>query len=125
MLQSRWSQNILIAGSAIVLILLCWWGWSNAVRAAHSKTIIKEAKTIQQGFKHFYEDQNRYPTTGEFEDANIMRSYLTNYPPVSFPTKNCPKSYDYYSASPGVYELRVCLPKAVAGFTVGWNILKP
>jgi hypothetical protein len=125
MLQSRWSQNLLTVISVIVLVLLCLWGWNNGLAAGRSKTILKDAKAIQEGFKYFYKDQNRYPTTGEFEDANIMQAYLSNFPPQSFPNELCPKTYDYYSATPQTYELRICLPKGVSGYPEGWSTLKP
>ncbi len=125
MLQSNWSQNTLIGLAAVVLVVLCAWGWNNGLKASRSKTIIKDARAIQEGFKHFRTDQNRYPTTGEFEQENVMRAYLSNFPPQSFPSEGCEKSFDYYSANPEVYELRICLPKAASGFAAGWNTLKP
>jgi type II secretory pathway pseudopilin PulG len=125
MLQSHWSQNTFIVALLIILAVLGFWGWSNGLAASRSKAIVKDAKSIQQGFEHFHADQNRYPTTDEFTDANLMRSYLSNFPPQNFPNKVCPKSFDYYNPSPQTYELRICLPKAASGYNQGWNTLTP
>lgn len=125
MIQSRWSQNLLLGFLILILILLAWWGWSNGVKSAQSKRIIKDAQAITEGFKEFHKDQNRYPATTEFQDNNLMRPYITNFPPQQFPSEVCPQNFDYYNASPEVYELRFCLSKAVSGFNVGWNTLKP
>lgn len=125
MLQSNWSQNTLLGVSGVILLFVGWWGWTNGLAASRSKTIIKDAKSMQQAFEQFRKDQNRYPTTDEFRDNNVMRAYLTNFPPQTFPNKICNKSYDYYSAAPQLYELRICLPKKAGGYQQGWNTLKP
>jgi hypothetical protein len=125
MIQSRWSQNLLLGFLIAVLLGLGFWGWQNGVRAAQSKRIVKDAQVLTEGFKEFYKDQNRYPSTGEFENVNLMRPYVTNFPPQEFPTAQCAKTFDYFNSSPQNYELRFCLPKAVGGFESGWNTFKP
>lgn len=125
MIQSRWSQNVFLGLLIVILVLLSWWGWSNGVRAAQSKRIVKDAQAMKQGFAEFYKDQNRYPATTEFSNNNLMRPYIVNFPPQTFTTAACPQTFDYFNASPQVYELRFCLPKAVSGFQAGWNTLKP
>lgn len=125
MIQSHWSQNILLGFLVVVLILLVWWGWSNGVRSAKSKRLVKDAKIMVTAFKEFHNDQNRYPATTEFIDNTVMRAYISNFPPQTFPTELCPKSFDYFNAAPQTYELRFCLPKAVDGYKAGLNTLKP
>ena len=125
MIQSRWSQNILVGLLVVVLVSLAGWGWVNGVSAARAKRIVKDARAMAAGFEEFRKDQNRYPATTEFENNNLLRPYIVNFPPQNFPTDVCPDTYDYYNAAPQIYELRFCLPKAVSGFNVGWNTLKP
>ena len=125
MIQSRWSQNLLLGLLIVVLAGLVWWGINNGIASARSKRIVKDAIAIKAGFKEFYNDQNRYPTTGEFDNTNLIRPYVTNFPPQEFPTATCSQSFDYFNANPQVYELRFCLPKAVNGYMAGWNTLKP
>lgn len=125
MIQARWSQNILLGFLVVVLVLLAWWGWSNGVRSAKSKRVVKDANAIVAAFKLFHADQNRYPATTEFEENTVMRAYLTNFPPKNFTSKLCSKSFDYFNASSQTYELRFCLPKAVNGFKEGLNTFNP
>lgn len=125
MIQSHWSQNVLVGFLVLVLAILVWWGWDNGVRAAQSKRVVKDAQAMTAGFTEFHKDQSRYPAITEFENSNLMRPYIVNFPPQSFPTEQCPKSFDYFNATPQTYELRFCLSKAVSGFQVGWNTLKP
>ncbi|HEX3099358.1 MAG TPA: hypothetical protein VHQ41_00090 [Patescibacteria group bacterium] len=125
MIQSRWSQNILLGFLVVVLALLSLWGWNNGVKAAQSKRVVKDAQAMTAGFTEFYKDQNRYPATTEFTNNNLLRPYIANFPPQTFPSKTCPNTFDYYNASPQTYELRFCLSKAVSGFNIGWNTLKP
>ncbi len=125
MIQSRWSQNILIGVLFLIIALLVWWGWSNGVRSSQSKRIVRDAQAMVEGFKEFYKDQNRYPATIEFKDTNLMRPYITNFPAQEFVTANCQETFDYFNPNSQTYELRFCLPKAVGGFQAGWNTLKP
>jgi hypothetical protein len=125
MIQSRWSQNLLLGFLVVILLLLVWWGWANGRRAAQSKRVVRDALAMQAGFQEFFKDQNRFPATTEFKDNPVMRAYLTNFPPQTFPTATCPTAYDYYSATPLTYELRFCLAKGVSGYRTGWNVLKP
>ena len=125
MIQSRWSQNTLLGILAVILLLLVIWGWDNGVRAAKAKRIVKDANMMAAAFTEFRNDQNRYPATTEFQNSDVMRRYVTNFPPQEFPSELCPRSFDYYSASPQTYELRFCLLKGVKGFQEGWNTLTP
>jgi hypothetical protein len=122
--QTRWFHNVLIAVLILVIAGLLVWTWSNGNQAAKSKAIIKDTKAMVQGFDYFHQDQNRYPTTGEFTDNNLMRMYISNFPPQAFTTSTCPETYDYYSAAPDSYVLRFCLPKGVSGYRAGWNLVK-
>lgn len=124
MLQTRLIQNIFIVLLLLVVGGVVFWGWSNGSKAAKSKTVVNNVNSIVQGFGYFHDDQNRYPTTGEFDDQNLMRTYITNYPPQSFVSKTCAETYDYFSADPESYELRFCLSKAVEGYNKGWNVVK-
>jgi type II secretory pathway pseudopilin PulG len=125
MIQARWSQNILLGLLVVILVLLGLWGFSNGVDSAKARRVLKDAKVLTEGFTEFKKDQNRFPSTGEFEDNNLMRNYVTNFPPQQFPDALCEKSFDYFSGSSQEYELRFCLPKAVSGYQLGWNTLTP
>ncbi len=124
MFQTRWFHNTLIILLALAIAGLLFWTWTNGYKAAKSKTILKDANAMTQGFEYFLKDQNRYPTTGEFTDNNLMRTYISNYPPQTFPGGVCAQTYDYFSASPNSYELRFCLPKGMKGYQTGWNSVK-
>ncbi len=125
MIKSRWSQNLLLGVVSLLLLALVWWGWNNGVSAAKAKRIVKDAKIIATAFEDFKKDQNRYPVTTEFGDAKVMRTYIANFPPQNYPSAVCPQTFDYFNPSPQTYELRFCLPKAVGGYKVGWNVIKP
>ena len=125
MIQSRWSQNLLLGFIVVILVLLALWGWSNGTAAAKSKRIVKDAKMMASAFEEFHKDQNRYPATTEFQSTDVMKQYISNFPPQQFVSAACQKSFDYFSANSQTYELRFCLPKAVSGYQAGWNTLKP
>ncbi len=124
MLQSRIGQNISITFLTVFVVTLLAWGAWNGVRAARSRTILNNAKAMTQGFAHFYTDQQRYPSIVEFQDNNVMRAYITNYPPQEFISGACAKNFEYLNPSAKSYELRVCLPEGVDGYRTGWNSIK-
>lgn len=106
---------VLIAG------LLLWYAYSSGQQAGQSRQIVKDATSIRQALEYFYQDQNRYPSTDEYKDANLMRQYLSGFPPQEFVSKTCPSTYQYVNNFRNDYELRICLPKGVLGYKTGWN----
>ncbi|MEZ4180637.1 MAG: hypothetical protein R3B41_03985 [Candidatus Doudnabacteria bacterium] len=111
----------LIIAIAILAVVAVWGGWAQGRAVAQSKQILRDTKAMQEAFEYFYKDQGRYPSTDEFLDQNIMRTYLTNFPPQEFATKNCAQTYQYLNPFPENYELRFCLPTGSQGFVSGWN----
>lgn len=108
----------------ILLALLLWWGFSWGKKAAQSRQIVKDSKTILNALEYFYKDQNRYPSINEFNDQNVMRQYMNNFPPQQYASDSCSKSFDYQNLFRSDYELRICLPKAQGSFKQGWNAIK-
>lgn len=107
-----------------LVVFLLWWALLNGSRAAQSRQVVKDATAIVSGLDYFYKDQNRYPSIGEFNDQNVMRQYLSNFPPQDFNSGVCSGSFDYVNTFRDDYELRFCLPKGVKGYKTGWNSFK-
>lgn len=124
MIQSRWLQNSITGFVAVVLLAAVLMAFLQGIKAGQSKTVLANAATLQEGFQHFYNDQGRYPTALEFSDNNLMRSYITNFPPQEFASGPCEKSFDYRNPSPRSYELQFCLPKGRSGWPAGWSLVK-
>lgn len=110
--------------AVILLALLLFWAFSSGQKAAQSRQIIKDSKTIVNALEYFYQDQNRYPSINEFNDQNVMRQYMNNFPPQQFPSSGCEQSFEYQNSFRSDYELRICLPKAQSSYRVGWNAIK-
>jgi hypothetical protein len=114
-------QNILIGVLVVLLVGGGFWAWWSGTRAGKSSVVVKNIDAIQTGLKYFYTDQNRYPTAVEFQDQNIMLSYMSPLPLQPVIGGSCSQTYRYSSANPRTYELEFCLPKASGGFAAGWN----
>ncbi len=121
MWQKPWFKIIIFLFVLIVLLGLSWWGYVNGQKAAKSKQVVKDVKSVISALEYFKADQNHYPSIDEYADNNIMRNYLSNFPPVQFVSDVCDSSYNYYSSNPQSYELRFCLSKSVSGYKKGWN----
>ena len=118
---SNWIKYIIVFLLLLVATIGVWWGFNSGRQAAQSKQVVKDVLAMQQAFEYFHADQGRYPTTGEFTDQNIMRGYLTSFPPQEFTAGGCEKNFDYYNAFANEYILRFCTSKAVQGYAAGWN----
>ncbi len=110
----------------LLAVLAIRWAFINARHAGQSRQAIKDGRAIAQALEYFYKDQNRYPSTDEFTDLNLMRQYLSGFPPQQYVSPNCParssgSTYGYINNFRNDYELRICLPKAVQGYKAGWN----
>jgi len=105
-------------------VFLLWLAVLYGSRSAQSRQVAKDATAITQALEYFYQDQNRYPAIGEFEDQNVMRQYLSNFPPREFRSGVCQQSFMYVNSFRNDYELRFCLPKGVRGYATGWNAIK-
>lgn len=108
----------------VVALILAWMvAIINGQRSAAARQVVKDVNAITSGLEYFYQDQNRYPSVGEFNDQNIMRQYLSNYPPQIFATGICSASLEYSNTFRNDYELRFCLPNSVKGWPAGWNTI--
>lgn len=102
-------------------ILLLWWAYLNGRKAGQSRQAVKDANSIRQALEYFYQDQNRYPATDEFKDDNLMRQYISGFPPKQYPSETCRATFEYSNNFRNDYELRFCLSKGVNGYLTGWN----
>lgn len=121
-----WKIFKIAALTALVILtaLLLWLAVINGQRSAQSRQIVKDVNAIKQGLEYFYQDQNRYPAVSEFDEQNVMRQYLSNFPPQEFASGVCTESISYQNNFRNDYELRFCLSKGVKGYRAGWNSIK-
>lgn len=117
----KYSAGVILVALAVLLL---WWAFGAGQQAGQSRQAVKDANAVKQALEYFYKDQNRYPATDEFKDDNLMRQYLSAFPPKQYPSKQCPTTFEYSNSFRNDYELRVCLTKAVKGYNKGINIIK-
>jgi type II secretory pathway pseudopilin PulG len=110
----------------LLAVVAIRWAFVNGQYAGQSRQALKDGRAIAQALEYFYQDQNRYPSTDEFTDQNLMRQYLSGFPPQQYVSPSCParnggSTFGYVNNFRKDYELRICLPKAVKGYNAGWN----
>lgn len=120
-ISTRFTQNLLVTFTVIILLLAVLWGYVAGSRAGKSEVILKNTQVVADGLKLFFADQNRYPSSQEFADQDIMLGYFNLFPFADITGGSCNKTYSYYSVTPKSYQLNFCLPKARNGFTSGIN----
>ena len=118
-ISTRLTQNLLLGAAIVVLVAGIFWGFVAGSRAGKSVIILKNASAITDGLKLFLADQNRYPSTQEFVNKDIMLGYFNVFPFADITGGGCSKSFSYYSSNPKSYQLSFCLPKAHSVFPGG------
>lgn len=117
-------QNLFVGLSVLLLVLFIWLGINSGRARSQSKAIIANSASLTKALNYFYSDYDRYPSSREFNDQQIMQVYLSKYPPISFITGKCQQSYFYDSPSFDIYKFAFCLPQGYAGFKSEWNTVR-
>lgn len=118
----RIKENVTFYTVVMIFVVVIVWGVFNGIKAARSKSILNDARTITTALQYFFEDQDRYPTGLEFTDDNLMAPYLSNLPAQEFPDNRCTQSFNYSNPFPRQFQLDVCLSKGIGSANVGWNL---
>jgi len=121
MFSSRLVQNIIVIVAVVALILAAVFAYRSGTNGGKTRAIIAAVPAIQKGLGYFYQDQNRYPTTQEFLDRNLMMNYFTPFPPSQITGGSCSQSFAYRSSDLNKYSVYFCLPSAGGSFKGGWN----
>jgi type II secretory pathway pseudopilin PulG len=124
-ISSETVQNIGIGILAAIWLLVAGFAFSAGVKAAQSSFVVANAEVLAAALKNFYNDQDRYPTTGEFLNKEMFGVYLNQFPPHGFSSQLCSQSYTYEQAGTRGYRFYICLPAASGVFRMGSNDVSP
>jgi hypothetical protein len=116
-------QFVTVIFLAVILLWAIWSGFSSGRENAQSELLVHNARQLVGALDYFYQNQDRFPTAGEFIDANLMGQYVKPLPIQQIVGNTCAQSFDYKRLSPDSFQLLVCLPRAGDGFQRGWNQL--
>ncbi len=114
-------QNIIIGVLVFVFSLTLWFGYRAGRDIAQGEAIVRIASQTTEGLQYFFSDQDRYPTTFEFNDKTVMLSYFNKFPPSQLPSKKCVESFRYENSDSQHFRLPVCLPRGFESYQKGWN----
>jgi hypothetical protein len=109
--------------AAVVLLLVISWGNSTGQKISQAKIVIQTSKSAAQALQFFYQDQNRYPTATEFDNQNLMLTYMSNFPLPNYPSFSCSQSFIYKRPNVNSFQLSFCLPIAEEGYKAGWDTI--
>src|SRR5260221_14278941 len=104
-------QNLLIGVVALLLVLGVAWAAVFGISAGKSSIVLKNADALDRGIGYFFADQNRYPTSLEFQNRNLMLNYFSAFPPATVAGGKCSQTYQYSNSTAKSFELDFCLPK--------------
>jgi hypothetical protein len=125
MLNLNQNKNILASLTVLIAAVILFWTITSAVSSgkniAQAEIVTSNAQALTKALEYFYNDQERFPTAGEFIDKNSMGTYLSVFPILDIVSETCPQSYLYKRPNSMSYELNFCLPKKQANYNAGWN----
>ncbi len=125
MLYLNINKNILALLTVLIAAVILFWTISSAINSgkkiAQAETVASNAQALTKALEYFYNDQERFPSAGEFIDKNSMGLYLSVFPLSDITSETCSQTYSYKRPSTASYELSFCLPKTQSNFNAGWN----
>jgi len=121
MFSTNLKQNLLLIFLAAVLLMGVIWAALSGIAAGKSSIVLKNATALDKGLGYFFADQNRYPTSLELQDRNLMLNYFSIFPPAAILGGKCAQTFQYANPTAKTFELDFCLPKAASGFPAGWS----
>lgn len=113
-----------IRGTAIVfavlcLVIACCFGFFAGRDLARADLAIAQANSIAAGLRHFYADQDRFPSTLEFADRAVFGVYAGGIPLHMVSSKTCPETIGYESLTLRTFSVTYCIPRAVGDLLPG------
>lgn len=117
-------QILTVLGAAVILLLAVSTGVSSGKSQAISKVIAANAASVHKGLLFFHNDQDRFPSAIEYENAGpLLLNYFNAFPPAELSTQQCPQSFSYQRLTGQQFKLNFCLPSDWEGYSAGWNSL--
>lgn len=114
-------QNIIVTVIVIIFFVSVGGGFKAGRNIARTRSTATNVEALQRGLNLFYQDQNRFPTTNEFQNAELMKNYFVHFPPISFTDKTCNQSFSYSTYRQLSFSIEFCLPRSYGGFNKGQN----
>src|SRR4051812_7858276 len=86
---------VTVFGTAVFLLVSLARGAQTGKAQAQAEVTASNAHSLTAAFQSFYQDQDRFPSAVEFSEPNIMRNYLSAFPPVEFTSSACASAFIY------------------------------
>lgn len=122
MLSVDWIKNISVVLLLLLFIGMVFLAYSWGDLKAKAKLVSVQQQQVFNALENFKKDQDRYPTPVEFENPEVMGSYLQNFPIKQFQAGDCMSSFEYVSRKVSEATLSVCLPRSVGEQAAGVSV---
>lgn len=122
-IQPQYIRATVILIIVFLVFLTSLFGFRAGRDLAKSTATLNTVHATLKGFDYFFDDQDRYPSSVEFEDPNTLGVYLSTIPVPEFPSKQCPITTAYDTFDERSFTLSYCLPRAIANEVAGIHTL--
>lgn len=116
-------RNFVISLVLVFLLVVSYMGFRAGQDTAKAELTQKQVAVILAGLKHFYADQDRFPSNVEFNDPEKLGVYVSTIPIKQQVSKLCPKTISYSTFNARTFVLSYCLPKSVGDKVLGVHML--
>lgn len=118
-MQPEYIRATVITLAVFLLIVVCAFGFVAGRGLARGDLARNQAEELVEGLGYFFADQDRFPSTQEFEDPAIFGVYASGIPVRVVASAACPEVIDYESLTLRTFSITYCIPRAVGGVPAG------
>lgn len=113
---------------ALIVVLLVFLfgvfkGFQAGKFSAQAQVLSQNALAIQKGLEYYYSDQDYFPTAAEYQNPQLMLTYLSASPAVNLASAQCSDNFVYNRPSLRSFVMDFCLPAGFGSYHTGWNRL--
>lgn len=88
---------------------------------ARAGSVYATVLELGKGLNNFFSDQDRFPSSQEFLDTNILLMYFSGLPNNLSANSVCSENFIYKKLDLNSYQLNFCLAADFGGYNKGWN----
>lgn len=117
------SASLAVIIATAVFFGSLFFGIQQGKTTAQSESLYNQVRELNKGLDNFFLDQNRFPDSEEFSDANILLTYFSGLPQNQPLTSACEQNFIYKRLELTGYQLNFCLPSNFGNYKQGWNVI--
>jgi hypothetical protein len=118
-IQPGYIRAVVLGLVLLSVVLTSTFGFRAGRDLAKSYLVVKQVAASMKALDYFYQDQDRYPSSAEFDDKSALGVYATLVPFPQVTSKDCPGTLAYDTFDERNFTLSYCITRELAGQAKG------